>query len=588
MIPRVGPMASVAVVVAGLYLARGLLVPVLVAVLLSLLLAPAVNRVQRLGLGRFLSTLLVSLAALATAAFLFWLITLQFGDLAGNLPRYETRLRERAAGLGKATEGSLDRFFRLARLIESDVQKANDDRKSPAEGREPVPVKVVEAPSSAFGVAGRVAGSLAPLLAQGAVVAVLVPFLLAFRLDIRDRLLHLLGPSEAGLTAATIDEAARSVARYLLLHSIVNAIHGTLLGAGLFLLGIPNALLWGVLAAVLRFVPYVGPTLGSVFPILATLGEFDGWSRPLLVAGFIILLEIVSNNVLEPVVYGRWTGLSPLAIVVSAVFWAWLWGGIGLVLSVPMSVSLAVLGRHFPRLRFLHLLLSDDPQLDAPLQFYNRLLGGNLPDAQALLDRQLEGRKTAEAFDSLLLPSLMLVEQDVRNHSIDEPTADRVRQQISEVGVELGERLAQDGPPPRGRGLRILCLPSGAPADERAAELLAILLRSEAAEVEVVPAAMPGGEKAEAVVRQQPDLVCLSVADPTHAWRARYLLKQIRRKGSRVPLVAGLWSGPENAEGPAEEGVSRATRLNAAKEMLMQQGQAILLARRRATEVRPG
>src|SRR5690606_7062319 len=246
---------------------------------------------------------------------------------------------------------------------------------------------------------------------------VFVIFMLIQREDLRDRMLRLIGPGRLIATTQAIDDAAHRVSRYLLIQWMVNATYGTAAAIGLYVIGLPNALLWGVLATLLRFIPYVGPWIGASMPIALSLAAFDDWTRPLVVAGMFIVLELLSNNLMEPWLYGMGTGVSPVAIIASAVFWTWLWGPIGLVLATPLTVCLVVVGLYVPRLEFLNILLSDQPGLPPQARVYQRLLAMDQEEVFQIADEYLKERSLLDLYEYVLLPALSMAEHD-RHHGI--------------------------------------------------------------------------------------------------------------------------------------------------------------------------
>ncbi len=323
-----------------------------------------------------------------------------------------------------------------------------------------LPVKVVATPVSMPSIFSNVLGPVLAPLGNMAVVAILVIFMLIQREDLRNRVIRLIGDAHLRLTTQAIDDASKRVSHYLLMQLIINASYGVAIAVGLSLIGLPNAILWGLLAGLLRFIPYVGPVIGTAMPLLLSLAVFEGWTRPLLVLGWIVALEIVSSNVMEPWLYGAGTGVSPLAIIVSAVFWTWLWGGMGLVLSTPITVCLTVIGRYVPQFRFLYVLLGDEPPLALHESLYQRLLALDQDEAADQARDFLKSRSVLELFDEVLIPALRLAEEDRHNGQLDPARLELMHAAVREIVDDVAEQAeaarAAQAPPAQ----------SDTPADE--------------------------------------------------------------------------------------------------------------------------
>jgi predicted PurR-regulated permease PerM len=359
---------TLAVVTAALYLGREVLIPLALAVLFSFILAWPVQRLERLRLGRVPAVLLVVVLVFGGLTAVGWTVGSQLMDLAQTLPKYERNIRAKAMALHDPGYDVLQQTKRMVQKLRGDLSAAPSPAPAPgaeAPPRPPVPVTVVEAPLTPVTILRTFLGPLLGPLATAGLVIVFVVFMLVQLEDLRDRMLRLLGRGRPDATAKAFDEATFRVSRYLLMQSLVNLGLGVAVGLGLFLIGVPNAVLWGLLAAVLRFVPYIGIWIASSMPILLSFAVFPDWWRPAVVAGFFAVLELAAANFVEPLLYGSETGISAIGILVAAVFWTWLWGPVGLLLSTPLTVCLVVLGRHFPQFRFLYVLLGDEPALES-------------------------------------------------------------------------------------------------------------------------------------------------------------------------------------------------------------------------------
>jgi CheY-like chemotaxis protein len=341
----------------------------------------------------------------------------------------------------------------------------------------------------------------------------------------------------------------------------VNAAYGLVVGIGLHFIGLPNALLWGVIAAVLRFLPYVGPPIGALLPTVLSLAVFDGWARSLMVIGLFLVIEIIVANFLEPMLYGAHTGISSLAILVAAVFWTLLWGPVGLVLSTPLTVCLVVLGRYVPQLEFLHILLGDEPVLTPEAQFYQRLLAGDHREARQVLEQHLEGSSLLELYDSVVIPALALAEQDRHQNDLDEAVERFICQSTRELVEELDEKCAEVREMPvveaddhdsenaatqSAIALRskVVCVPVRDEADEIIGTMLAQLLERNGHEAQCI-ALGTTAEMLEQIGKENPDYVVLSALPPFALTYARTLYKRVRARLPDVSIVIGVWNFSE-------------------------------------------
>jgi hypothetical protein len=356
-----------------------------------------------------------------------------------------------------------------------------------------------------------------------------------------------------------LEDAGARVSRYLSMLFLINITFGVSVGAGLYLIGVPNALLWGILAAALRFIPYIGPWIAAAMPIGLSMAISPGWLAPALTVGLFVALELFSNNVLEPWLYGKNTGVSPVAILVAAVFWLWLWGPVGLLLATPLTVCLLVVGKHFPQLSFLGIVLGSEPVFEPKKRVYQRLLAGDQEEADELVEELLQHTPLAEVYDTALIPALALAEThwhcgDVNDgkhkfimESLKEMIQDRIdRQQELQAHEKTEETLAANGD----AGLVdvidapkrcILSLPARSEADEIAAMMLAQVLETKSCVVQALSVTTLASEMVDLVEKRTADVVCISATPPGAMMHARYLCKQVRRRFPTVKLVVGLW-----------------------------------------------
>ena len=400
---------------------------------------------------------------------------------------------------------------------------------------------------------------LGPLATAG-VVIVFTVFILIGREDLRNRLIRLAGGNRLNMMTQAMDEATQRINRYLFLQLIVNTGYGLVVGIALHFIGIPNPALWGVTAGILRFLPYVGPPLAALVPIVLALAVFPGWHHALVTAGFFIILELLVANILEPLLYGAHVGLSPLAILVSAVFWTLIWGFPGLVLSTPLTVCLVVMGRYVPSLNALNVILGDEPVLPPQAQYYQRLLAGDETEAREVLENCLKEKSLEEVYSEVLIPALTLAEKDRHRNELDEDAQNFIYQSTREIAEELGEadleRAAEEsrekgtgnsGPENGPGGVSVLCIPARDDADDVVATLLSQLLERQGNKSQSI-AIGTTAEMLAQVAEANPDIVCISALPPFAIDHARALYVKLRAHSPNVRVVVCLWHSEGNPE----------------------------------------
>lgn len=382
-------------------------------------------------------------------------------------------------------------------------------------------------------------------------VVLLVVFVLLRREDLRDRFIHLVGRSQLTLTTQALEDAGSRVSRFLLTQLFVNVAFGIPISIGLYLIGVLNAILWGILATFLRFIPYTGAWSAAAAPIGLSLAISPNWMALFLTVSLFVALELFVNNVVEPWIYGKNTGVSSVAVLVSAVFWTWLWGPIGLLLATPLTVCLLVIGKHVPQLAFLDILLGNKEALDLKTRVYQRLLAGDQEEAAELLVTDLEKRPLVEVYDAVIVPALALAEIHWHRSELDDSKHQFILQGLRASIEELGEAAAvvktaepasspvlRSGSPP----VRILCLPAHDEADEMAQLMLAQLLEADGRVVQTVSVTTLVGEMVELVDQREADIVCISSTPPAALMHARYLCKRLRARFPEARIVVGLWN----------------------------------------------
>jgi len=553
--------AILVAVVAVLYLAREILIPLAFAVTLSLLLAPAIGWLEKLRLGRVPAALLVMAISIACAGAIGWVIFKDLVDVANQLPEYQENIHKKLEAVRAPNTGAVGRAAASVKALGKELASPpvpvappaavdrTGRRSAPNAASNPVPVQVVEKPANELlYVRDLIQPFLGPLGVFGMVV-IFSLFLMIGHNDLRDRLFRLVGVGQLNVMTQALNDATRRVSRYLLLQLLVNAGFGVLFGTGLFLIGVPYAVLWGAVAAILRIVPYVGALVAATLPFILSLAVFDHWMQPLLVFLMFGTLELVTGNWVEPWLYGTHTGVSSLALILTTVFWTVLWGPAGLILSTPLTVCVVVLGRYVPQFSFLHILLGDEPALVEEARFYQRLLAMDDLEARTVIDHYLNDHSLLQLCDSVVIPALTLAEHDRHKGALDQDCEQFLFLSIKEMLAELAERAVRPGlavvegasdakpAPPCGR---ILCIPASDEADEVTAAMLALLL--EHSGCIVLPFSPdPGLQQLALVQPAADDIFCISALPPFAFGHARTLSHQLRVRFPGIRIVVGVW-----------------------------------------------
>lgn len=576
-----------AIVVGALYAGREVLVPVVLAVLLSFVLATPARLCQKLGLGRILSTALVVIVAFGIILGLVGVLTTQLTTLAGDLPRYQTTIRDKIASLRVAATGSgpLERAAGMLQDLAAEVSGAGSADETAASAARPapapVPVEIRDPETGPLRAIGAIVTPLLHPLATTGLVAILVVFILLQRGDLRNRLIRLAGTHDLQRTTAAMNDAAGRLSRFFLTQVLLNALFGIVVGVGLWLIGVPSPVLWGILAAISRFIPYVGVVLAAGGPLILAAAVDPHWTMLLATAGFFVAMELVVGQIVEPMLYGHSTGLSPVAVVASVTFWTWLWGPVGLLLATPLTVCLVVLGRYVEKLRFLDVMFGDRPPLTTAEIFYQRMLAGDAGEALEQAETLLKAHALTTYYDEVALKGLALAQADVARGVLEPSRLARIEATMTEMVEELEEQddavpdaaglaagpdradgdsgldtlmdeadgrartlpvLDPAGLPPGWRdGVPVLCVAGRTALDRAAALMLAQLLHKHGLGAEVESADVLTSTRLSALDPDRTRLVCLSYLDAGHAASARYAVRRLRRKFARAPVVVGAW-----------------------------------------------
>lgn len=550
------PLVIAAIVIAGIYFARPVLEPFALAVLLSLMLAPAVRWLHRLGIGRapavFISVVVACVLILGFVA--------AVGDeaisLVKDLPKYEQNIASKIHLLNDSIPGA-GVIGRATRVFHELGQEFGGVATSPAPlaGRWPMPVEIVGTGTAPLQVLSDIAGPLLfPVAAAGMVLLFLVMILLK-REDLRDRLLRLAGVRDLHRTTAAMNEAAERVSRYLLSQLAVGVCYGVPVGIGLAVIGIPSALLWGMLGVVMRFLPYIGGPLTAVLPCALAIAVAPGWGVFIWTVLLFAAAELVIANVVEPWIYGRTTGLSAVAVVAAAVFWAWLWGIVGLLLATPLTVCIVVIGRYVPHLQFLDILLGNQPVLSPEETFYERLLAHDPEEATEQAEEYARAKSLVAFFDEVAIAALAMAQTDSDRGVL----SGHRRAVVAEGFAAILDNLAEDGADEaKERDTAapwIACLAGRNELDLAAAWLLQHLLRRRGCHVRVFSPDAVSAFNLDRLPLQGAAVVCLSLLSSTSAAGARYLVRRIRRRARRAIVMLGFWGRP-SADFAVEEALA--------------------------------
>ncbi len=555
----ISTLASTAIVIAALYLAKSLLVPLTLAALLSFLLMPVCDWLERWRLGRIPAVLVTAILGFTMLGILTWTAIVQMTNLAPKIPEYQNNIETKLSSVNQYAAATLSNITKRAVEIGQNTLLSEPAAEPKGTSALPFSVRIIPSPASPLQIFGGMFGTLLETLGTIGIVIVLVVFFLIRREDLRDRFIHLAGKGHGTVTTQMLEDANARVSRYLSMLFVVNVTFGISVGIGLYLIGVPSAILWGILAAALRFIPYIGPWIAAAMPIGLAMAISTGWVAPLMAAGLFVVLELFSNNVLEPWLYGKNTGVSAVAVLVAAVFWMWLWGPVGLLLATPLTVCLLVVGKHVPQLSFLDILLGNEPVFEPQKRIYQRLVAGDQEEADELLEDLLKHKPLVEVYDTVLIPALALTEthwhrgefNDGKHKfimdSLKEMIQDRIDRQQELEAQESTENWPVEsdnsGPPDSisSPKLCILSLPARSEADEIASMMLAHVLETIKCVVEVVSLTSLASEMMDSVDRRNADIVCVSATPPGAMMHARYLCKQLRRRFPKVNLIVGLW-----------------------------------------------
>jgi predicted PurR-regulated permease PerM len=567
---RVGPLLVLAVTVLILFFARELLIPFAFALTLAFLLAPAVSRLEARRVPRVLAVAITGIIAFIILCGVGYVVARQLLNVARSLPEYRTSIQQKVGSVHSQAVQSFENALEAVGGIGSDLTR-NTDTTSPSPQQLPTqiqPVRVIDPDRTQLQSAAEILMRFLRPIGTFGVVIVFTIYLLMKREDLRYRILLLAGMGRISLMTQALQDAATRISQYLLFQAAVNAAYGTLFGFGLFLIRVPNATLWGVLAAILRIIPYVGTATSLILPLIVSVAIFSSWIPPLLILGLFLTLELTSTNFVEPWLFSSRTGISSLALLAMAIFWALLWGWPGLVLSTPLTVCIVVMGRYVPQLSFLHTLLGTDAELSAEALFYERLLAMDQREAHAVATRFLENKSLVQLYDSVLIPALSLVEQDRHQGNLDDVRCNFFFLSISELIAELTDYRPKDAPdipePSRSSGqgqgqedFAVVCVSASDQADELTAHMLVQLMEQASHQTLLLSAATVSTDILESLATEPNTVIFISALPPFAFSQARAICQRIRSHLPHNRIVIGLWNPTEDPDQTSELTIER-------------------------------
>lgn len=570
------PLITAIAAVAALYFGADIFIPLALALLVTFALSPVVSFLRRWRIPRVPAVILAVLGALVWIVVFLAIVATQLGTLADNLPNYQYNLTQKVRSLRDMNvgEGIIERATRvidqLGREMEGQRRNASgldapttleppaaEDGEEPE--REPIPVVISQPAMAPLTMLTTFVVPLIEPIATIGIVIVVVIFMLIRREDLRDRFIRLVGSHDMQRTTTALQDAGRRVGQYLLMQLVVNVTYAIPIGVGLWLIGVPNAALWALMCLVLRFIPYIGPIVGAMFPLALSIAVAPGWSLFLWTAALFVTLELISNNFIEPLLYGSRTGMSPVAVILSAIFWTWLWGPVGLLLSTPLTVCLVVLGRHVPQFHFLDVLLGNEPVLSPSEQLYQRLIAGNPEEATERAEELLRDLSLVSFYDTVAMATLKRAEEDRSRGVLDDLRRERVAEGIETLVENLEDH--EDGSvvveedededeveartetePAVTSGMPVVAVAGGrGNLDDAAASLMADLLERAGSEVTLVGHDELSSARTMRTDLADRDVILVSYLNDESSAHARYLVRRLRRQRNKAVIVVGFW-----------------------------------------------
>jgi predicted PurR-regulated permease PerM len=595
--PALTTMLFTVVIVSALYFGREVLVPIALALLMSFALAPLVRLLQGWRIPRMFAVIFVVLIAFAAVFSLGALMVSQVNQLASDLPRYQSTLREKIQSLrgAAAGTGTLERASEVLQNLSSELDKPTASRSStglPASTgtspARPIPVEVKQPDPGALQTLVALITPLIHPLATTGIVVIFVIFILMQRQDLRNRLVRLAGSQDLQRTTAALDDAGQRLSRLFLTQLGLNAAYGLVVGLGLWFIGVPSAPLWGMLAMILRFVPYIGAVISAIFPLILAAAVGPDWGMTLWTGALFLVLEPVVGQIIEPLLFGHSTGLSPVAVIASATFWTWLWGPVGLILATPLTICLVVLGRHVDRLSFLDVMLGDQPALSPAELVYQRMLARDPVEAAEQAQKFLKDKPLIAYYDEVLVEGLRLAQADAERGLLNDERMSHIRDAVAEIVDDLGghedkvepvpqagdnadsdaassplaqldKAEEQSGPlerqlPEKWRtGKPVLCIPGLGLLDETIALMLAQLVERQGIGARAEQADALSMSRIFSLDTKDVALVCLCYVENVTSAQIRYAIRRLRRKAPNAFILVSLLGAADGVDDAVRE-----------------------------------
>jgi predicted PurR-regulated permease PerM len=578
-----------ALVIAGLYFGRDVLIPLAVAILLSFVLTTPLLFLRRLRIPRVVGVLILVSFTLVVMATLGWRFSQQVGELIDDFPSYRYTIVQKVTALRESLGGmpALEKASDAVEDLERDLKKTDSDSEAPAASPEtkakekPIPVEVHEPAPADIEIFQSVAGTILPPLATAGIVLIFLIFILLQREELRDRTVRLLAASDVLRATSAMNEAADRLSKYFLSQLLINTAFGAFIALALWFIGIPSPVAWGTLATLMRFVPFIGSYIAAAPPLLLAAAIEPTWSTFLLTGSLYLVSELIMGQVVEPLVYGRGAGLSPLAVLLAAIFWTWIWGPVGLVLAVPLTVCLVVLGKHIEGLQFLDVMLGDEPALTQSQTFYQRVLAGDSAETTYQAEIVLKNKPLKEYLDEVAVKGLQLAEHDRARGLLGDDSLDRINVAVKELMENLAEfeprrwfrssRRVKEDPDLEEGGLAsldtveeeteeplpvlkpdevpagwaetdaILCIGAQTPVDDAASVMLAGLLKKHGLEAQPLDHAAISEGRIFSLEKSVKLIVLSYVSLGPRTAHVRYLVRRLRRILPDAKIVIGYW-----------------------------------------------
>lgn len=550
-------LSTLVLVVGSLYFAQAVLIPIVLAILLAFLLNPLVSFLQNKGVGQTLAVILVVALTFSLLVGIGWILSSQTKLLLKELPQYRGNLIEKVRDLRGAGEGGIADLQETVEGVMGEFDKP--DAPQPRVQKKPILVKVQREEISFI---RRLPAAVTPLLeplANTALVIVLVIFMLLGRQDLRNRLIQLVGSSRLAITTKAMEDAGERISHYLLMQTVLNGLYGLVIAVALFFIGLPYALVWGFLAALLRFVPYVGPWIAAILPIALSLAVFEGWEAPALIFAIFLIMELFTNMVLEPRYYGQSAGVSEVSLLIAIAFWTWLWGPAGLVLATPLTVTLVAIGKYFPQFKPFVILMDKESKVDTSMSFYQRLLASDQDQASRIVDEFLVSQPINTVYDEIFIPALNYGKRD-RRGGLDKDDQDAMIHTSKEIIEDLQMRKANEtisiatkktegaskqsvSSTPSVPLIKVLGFPMEGEGDELALKMLDELLDPERFEFTVTSNTLLISEITALLRENSHQIMCVGSLPPGGVAQAKRFCKRLRAEFPDLKIVVGRW-GP--------------------------------------------